>query len=143
MRGVRVALHWSVLVILALIAFGLATVQLPDAAGGYSDAEYWVAAVVTGVVFLASILAHELSHALVAIRAGRNVESITLWLLGGVAQLERGAESPGEEFRIAAVGPATSAAIGAATGVVAGALDAGRGHRPCSSPCSGGWRGST
>lgn len=123
-RGVRVGLHWSVLVILALIALGLATVQLPDSADGYSDLEYWVAAVVTGVVFLASILAHELSHALVAIRAGQHVESITLWLLGGVAQLERGADSPGEEFRIAAVGPATSLAIGIATGAVAGALDA-------------------
>lgn len=123
-RGVRVGLHWSVLVIVALVALGLATVQLPDAATGYTGTEYWGAALVTAVVFVASILAHELSHALVAIRAGRQVRAITLWLLGGVAELERGADSPGEELRIAIAGPATSAAVAVVAGAATAALHA-------------------
>jgi len=123
-RGVEIGVNWSVLGILLLITFGLGAVRFPDTAEGYADGEYWLAAVVTGLVFLGSILLHEISHALVALREGLQVRGITLWLLGGVAQLEGRARGPGAEFRIAAVGPFVSLVIGAVAGVIAMAFSA-------------------
>jgi Zn-dependent protease/predicted transcriptional regulator len=80
---------------------------------------YLAAAVVAAVLFIASVLAHELAHAVVARRNGIEVESITLWLFGGVAQLKGDPRSPGADLRIAAVGPLTSLALGIACGAVA------------------------
>ncbi len=123
-RGVVVGVHWSVLFVLALVTISLAAGVFPDDVGGYSTAIYWIAALVTGVLFLLSILAHEVSHAVVALRHGVAVDRITLWLLGGVAQLEGGAKTPGDDFLIAFVGPATSIAIGLIAGALALGLDA-------------------
>ena len=72
---------------------------------------YWAAAIVTAILFFVSLLAHEASHAVVARRHGVGVRSITLWLFGGVAQLEGEAHTPGADFAIAAVGPGTSMAL--------------------------------
>ncbi|WP_225094556.1 site-2 protease family protein [Streptomyces sp. CoH27] len=116
--GVRIGLHWSVLVIFALITVALARGRLPAAHPGHSPVAYWALAVLTAVVFLASLLAHELAHAVVARRNGVQVEGITLWMLGGAARLRGEAPSPAAELRIAAVGPLTSLLAGA---VLAGA----------------------
>jgi len=107
-RGVPVGVHWSVVVIFGLVTWELATIVLPDTYGGGARPAYLVAAVVAATLFLASLLAHEGSHAIVARRHGVGVRSITLWLLGGVAQLEGEARTPGADFAIAAVGPSTS-----------------------------------
>jgi Zn-dependent protease len=120
--GVSVGAHWSTVLVLALFATLLATTELPATAPGYPTAAYWVAAVVLAAVFLASILAHELAHAAVAHRHGVAVDSITLWLLGGIAQLHEHARDPAGELRIALAGPAASLAIGVVSGVVAGAV---------------------
>jgi Zn-dependent protease len=66
---------------------------------------------VASTAFFASLLAHEVSHAVVARRNGVGVRSITLWLFGGVAQLDGEAHTAGADFRIAAVGPGTSIAL--------------------------------
>ena len=124
-RGVVVGVHWSVLLVLALVTISLAAGIFPDQVGGYSTAVYWVAALVTGVLFLLSILAHEVSHAIVALRHGVAVDRITLWLLGGVAQLEGGAKTPRDDFLIAFAGPFTSIVIGLGAGALAFGLDAG------------------
>ncbi|MFE2064344.1 site-2 protease family protein [Streptomyces sp. NPDC059467] len=116
--GVRVGLHWSVLVIVALITMALAHGRFPAAHPGHSPVAYWGLAVLTAVVFLCSLLAHELAHAVVARRNGVEVEGITLWMLGGAARLRGEAPSPGAELRIAGVGPLTSLLAG---GVLAGA----------------------
>ena len=123
-RGVVVAVHWTVLFVLALVTLSLAAGIFPDDVGGYNAAAYWVAALATGVLFLVSILAHEASHAVVALRHGVAVERITLWLLGGVAQLEGGAKAPADEFLIAVAGPVMSIAIGVVGGALAFGLDA-------------------
>jgi Zn-dependent protease len=65
------------------------------------------------VAFFASVLVHELSHALVARRFGVATEGIDLWLLGGMARLDRDAPSPKAEGLIAAAGPASSVVLGA------------------------------
>ncbi|MHB8593915.1 MAG: site-2 protease family protein, partial [Acidimicrobiales bacterium] len=110
--GVDVGVNWSVLVIFALVTWELAAIVFPGTYGSGPRAVYWVAAVVAAVLFFASLLAHEVSHAVVARHDGVGVRSITLWLFGGVAQLEGEAHTPGADFRIAAVGPATSIALG-------------------------------
>jgi Zn-dependent protease len=111
-RGIPIGAHWSVVLIAWLLAWSLATQLLPGAAPGLGDLAYWAAGIGVAIVFLASLLAHELAHAYFARRAGIPVEGITLWLLGGVAKLEGEAPTPGHELRIAASGPITSAVLG-------------------------------
>ncbi|MFI6478397.1 site-2 protease family protein [Nonomuraea sp. NPDC050663] len=106
--GVPVGLNLSVVLILAVLILGLAFGRFPAAFPGYGTALYLLAATLAGVLFLASLLAHELAHALVARREGVEVAGITLWLLGGVAELKGEARSLGADLRIAAVGPLTS-----------------------------------
>jgi len=106
--GIRVGVNASVLVIVLIIAGGLALGRFPLVLPGRSGLAYATAALVAALAFLASLLAHELAHALVARRNGVEVEGITLWLLGGVARLRGGARTPAAEFRIAGVGPLTS-----------------------------------
>jgi Zn-dependent protease len=117
--GIPVGLSWSVLLIAGLLTFSLGATLLPASAAGYSDAVYYVAAVAAAVLFFGSLLAHELAHAVVARSHGVEVDGITLWLLGGVAQLRSEAPSARAELQIAAVGPATSLALAAAFGIAA------------------------
>ena len=121
--GFPVSVHWSVLVILWLFTWSLAS-TLPHAAPGYSAAAYWLAGVIGAVVLLASLLAHELSHAVVARRAGIKVSEVTLWMLGGIASLGSEAKTPKTEFRVAVSGPATSLTLAAVFAGVAAGLHA-------------------
>jgi Zn-dependent protease/CBS domain-containing protein len=123
--GVDVGAHWSVLVIVALIAWSLAGFTLPETAPGQPVAVYWIAGILTSLAFFGSILAHELSHAVVARRNGIDVEGITLWMLGGMARLTSHAKDANAELRIALAGPGMSVLIAVvafvATGVAAAA----------------------
>ena len=122
-RGIQIGVHWSLLVISVVVAGTLATSVFPDLvpdAGG----SYWAAAVLATALFFASILAHELAHALVALRRGQRVEGITLWLLGGVASLRDEAPDPRSEFLVAIAGPAMSIALGVGFTAAAFGLDA-------------------
>jgi Zn-dependent protease len=67
--------------------------------------------VVTSLLFFASVLGHELTHSLVAMKQGEEVRSITLFILGGVAELKGEPESPSKEFSMAFVGPLSSMII--------------------------------
>ena len=111
--GIHVGLNWSLLVVAALIAWSLATGILPAAAPGQSSGAYWTAGVVSAFVFLASLLAHELAHSVVAVRRGVKVEGITLWLFGGVSRFSTESSSPGAQALITFVGPLTSLLLGA------------------------------
>lgn len=123
-RGIRIGVHWSVLFIAWLLAWGLASSMLPDAAPGLSAAAYWLAGTAIAVIFFGSLLAHELAHAFFARRAGIRIEGITLWLLGGVAKLDGDAPTPAHELRIAAAGPITSGVLGVGFGALAIGLGA-------------------
>lgn len=105
--GVGIGVHWSVLAIVVLVVAGLSA-HFPRVVPGYPWGAYLLAAVLAAVLFVASLLAHEMAHAIVAQRNGVEVEGITLWLLGGVAQLRGEAATPGGEFRISVIGPVTS-----------------------------------
>ncbi len=110
--GITVRAHWSVAVILVIIAQVLAVSVLPSAYPHERPAVYWTVAVIAAVLFMASLLAHELAHALVARRSGVTVRSITLWMLGGVTDMEEEPPTAGADFKIALAGPATSLAAG-------------------------------
>jgi len=117
--GVAVGINWSLLLIASFLALALAGGRLPAEAPGYPRLAYAVAGALTAVVFLAAVLAHELSHALVARREGLEVDGIVLWLLGGVTRINGDSPTPGAELRISGVGPLVSLLIGIGFGLVA------------------------
>ena len=117
--GIPVGMNWTVLLIAWLIAFSLASQVLPAQVPGLSDAAYWAAGAAAAVLFFASLLAHELSHAIMARREGLTVSGITLWLLGGMATMNGDTRTPGAEARIAGVGPLTSFLLALVFGAVA------------------------
>ena len=114
--GIPVGLNWGMLLIAAFYVLNLAFGILPAAVPDASTAAVVVSSIIAVGLFFGSILAHELGHSIVAQRNGIGVRAITLWLLGGVAELESEADSPGAEFRIAIAGPAVSAALAALFG---------------------------
>jgi Zn-dependent protease len=110
--GIPVGVNWSVLVILVLITQIVAGNVLPRADAGRPPSVYWAIAVPTALLFLASLLAHEGAHAAVARKRGLGVQSITLWMLGGVAQLDGEPQNARTDLAVAAAGPLTSLAVG-------------------------------
>ncbi|HEY2502969.1 MAG TPA: site-2 protease family protein [Mycobacterium sp.] len=123
--GFPVKVHWSVLVILWLFTWSLAS-TLPGVVKGYTSVVYWLAGACGALVLLTSLLAHELAHAVVARRMGVSVGSVTLWLFGGVTTLQGEAKTPKAAFRIAIAGPATSLALAATFGGLVATLHTAR-----------------
>jgi Zn-dependent protease/predicted transcriptional regulator len=109
--GVEIGLHYSWFLIALLITFSLAG-HFQANNPGWSDALRWGVSIVTALLFFASIVVHELSHALVAKFRGLPVRSITLFALGGVAQIEKEATDAKTEFWMGIIGPITSFLIG-------------------------------
>jgi Zn-dependent protease len=114
LAGVELSIHPSWLVIAFLITYSLAVAQFPAQFPGWSPAQYWLVAAATAVLFFASVLAHELSHAIVARRFGLRVAGITLFIFGGATSLDGDSRTPREEALMAIAGPATSIVIGVA-----------------------------
>ncbi|MFF5235537.1 site-2 protease family protein [Dactylosporangium sp. NPDC000521] len=108
--GFPVGVHWSVLVIMALLAQSLATGVLPADAPGTAAPVAWLLGVAGAVLLLVSLLAHELAHALVGRHFGIRVERLTLWLLGGVAEFSDDPPSARADLLVAGAGPLTSVA---------------------------------
>ena len=117
--GVAVGFNWTLLLIAGFLAVGLAGGRLPLDAPGYSRPAYAIAAGLTAVAFLGGVLAHEMSHALVARREGLKVEGIVLWFMGGYTRIGEQPRSPGAELRVSAAGPAVSLLIGIGCGAAA------------------------
>jgi Zn-dependent protease/CBS domain-containing protein len=111
--GIDLAIHPSWLVIAFLITYSLAVAQFPQEFPGWSPSLYWIVAAATALLFFASVIAHEMSHALVAMRFGLKVEGITLFIFGGATTIDSDSRTPREEALIALAGPATSLALGA------------------------------
>jgi Zn-dependent protease/CBS domain-containing protein len=122
--GIEIGVHWSWLFIFLLITWSFAGGILEEFYPEWSDARRWAVGVIVATIFFASILLHEMSHSLVAKARGIPVAGITLFVFGGVSNLGREAQSAGEEFQIAIVGPLTSLAVGAMFAVLWAALRA-------------------
>jgi Zn-dependent protease len=110
--GVEVLAHWSVLGVVGLLASLLAVGILPISQPGHPAAEYWLTGVVTAAVLVASLLVHELAHAVAARHFGMPVQRISLWMLGGLTELGGEPTSPRSDALIAGIGPATSMVLG-------------------------------
>jgi Zn-dependent protease len=107
-RGIPVRIDFGWLLIVGFIAWSLASGYFPHVLPSLSPAAYWVQGLAAALLLFASVLLHELAHALVAVRHGIPVGGITLHIFGGVSQLDSEPETPGAEFLIAIVGPLTS-----------------------------------
>ncbi|HZP28039.1 MAG TPA: site-2 protease family protein [Acidimicrobiia bacterium] len=117
--GIPVGFHWTLLLVIGLVAAELSAGLFPGA-----GAVAVLGGVVLAAALFASVLAHELGHSVVARHEGVEVDGITLWLLGGTARLRNTPDSPGGAFRIAIAGPLVSLGLAVGFGLAAGALSA-------------------
>ena len=108
---VRVDLSW--IIIAVLIAWSLSTGFFPSRFLNYSTRIYWVMGFFGAIGLFASIVIHEFSHSLVARKYGLPIRGITLFIFGGVAEMEDEPHTPGAEFMVAIIGPITSILIAA------------------------------
>ncbi|MFD4197303.1 site-2 protease family protein [Amycolatopsis thermoflava] len=115
-EGIRVGLHWSVFAMAGVLVVALPFTQWAPLAPVQGVFAYIVASLITAALFVVSLCAHELPHALVARRSGLEVREVTLWLLGGVTRLRGEPRSPGVEFRVAFAGPLMSLLLAAIFG---------------------------
>src|SRR5690349_21420749 len=110
--GIDIDINVSWIIILVLLTVSLATGWFPQLYPGWSSATYWVVGLISALLLFVSVLLHELAHSLVARARGLPVKSITLFIFGGVSNLEQEPQSPGVEFQMAVVGPLASLIIG-------------------------------
>jgi Zn-dependent protease/CBS domain-containing protein len=115
--GIEIRVHISWLIIVVLVTLSLAS-HFSMVQHNWSPAVRWSASVLTAMLFFASMVAHELSHSLTAKHYGISVRSITLFLFGGVSEIEDEAKHPREEFWIAIVGPLMSFFIAGLSGAI-------------------------
>jgi len=106
---VNVNVTW--LVVFAFLVYWLKVRYIAETAPGLGDTAAWLVSVIGAVVLFLSVLAHELSHSLVALRDGLSIRKITLFIFGGVAHMDSEPRSPGVEFRMAIAGPVASLLI--------------------------------
>jgi Zn-dependent protease/predicted transcriptional regulator len=110
--GIQIGLHYSWLLIALLVALSLAG-QFTATNPQWGASVIWAVSIITAILFFAAIVLHELSHAAIAKLRGLPVKSITLFALGGVAQIEKEASDPKTEFWMGIAGPIASILIGA------------------------------
>jgi Zn-dependent protease len=111
--GIKVTADWSVLVIGALLAWGVEGAAVPSVARGTPEWLAWTVGGIAAVLLIASLTAHELGHALLARHRGIEVDGIRLWLFGGVAQMSGDWMTGKTEMLVAAIGPAITFALAA------------------------------
>jgi Zn-dependent protease/predicted transcriptional regulator len=107
-KGIEIEINISWFVIFALLTYMLATSYFPVNYPEWNETVNWILATVMALMFFSSVLLHELSHSLVSIRQGLIVKKITLFIFGGMAQIEKEVDDPVKELKIAIAGPAMS-----------------------------------
>ncbi len=112
-RGIAIEIHPSWLIIVALLSYTLAEGVFPNRYETWSRGTYWAIGLISAVLLFVTVLIHELAHAITAQRRGIPVPKITLFVFGGVSSLGSQPKTAGEEFAIAAAGPASSLVIAA------------------------------
>ncbi len=134
--GINIYVDWSWIFIFLLVLWELAAGVFPQLHPQWGPGLIWSTAFVASLLFFASVLAHELAHSLVAKANGIPVHDITLFLFGGVSNIQREPTSPAAEFVMAIVGPLTSIVLGVIflllSGAVVAGLDVAMGNLPAS-----------
>jgi Zn-dependent protease/predicted transcriptional regulator len=105
--GIPIYLHASWFIIFALITLSLST-QFTSQHPAWSREQHWALGIITSLLFFGSVIFHELSHSVVALRYKVPVQSITLFVFGGLSRIEREPASAKQEFNIAIAGPLSS-----------------------------------
>lgn len=124
--GIPLEIDASWLLVFALVTTSLTLSYFPAALPDAPSSLYVLLGVITALAFFASLVLHELAHSLVARAGGLKITKVTLFLFGGVSQMEDEPKSPGHEFLLALAGPLTSVVLGAGALVVRAVLvDAG------------------
>jgi Zn-dependent protease len=124
LAGIPIGIHPLWLLIVALITWSLGEVYYPEVVDGIGPAAAYGLGLASALLLFASILAHELGHAVVARRYGVEIEGIDLWLLGGVARMKGSPKRPEHELRYALAGPVVTLAIAVVFGALAVVLPA-------------------
>lgn len=117
-NGIPIGLHPSWFIIFLFLTWSLANGYFSNQAVELPFWGVWALGLVTSLLFFASVLAHELGHSFIAIRNNIAVKRISLFFLGGLAEIEREPDTPGVEFRIAIAGPIVSLALAMFFGVL-------------------------
>lgn len=108
-RGIRVSVDWSWFIVLFLVI--LYMTNFFEGLLGEGGTTPFLYGVLSAVGFFGSILLHEFGHAVAAMRNGIGISGIQLWIFGGMARMDREADSPGTELKVALAGPAVTLAI--------------------------------
>ena len=118
--GIDIRIDWSWIFIFLLVSWNLAAGVFPQIHPDWASGMNWALGILAALLFFASVLAHELAHSMVAKAKGLPVKNITLFLFGGVSNIEREPSSPGVELLMAIVGPLTSIGLGVVFMLAAG-----------------------
>src|SRR2546421_9740767 len=108
LAGIDIRVHYTWLFAFVLVAWSLAQGYFPTMDTGLGAGTYWILGVVSALLLFGSVLVHELGHSLLAGARGLHVDSITLFIFGGVSSITKEASTARDEFLIAIVGPVTS-----------------------------------
>jgi len=115
--GIPIRVHYSFVPVFAFITWLLVSRFFPAFVPGLSARDAWIAGLVGSLALSGSLLAHEFGHAVVVRRFGREVRYVSLFLLGGLIEVEAADSTPSEEFWIAIAGPVVSLLLGALDGI--------------------------
>ena len=107
-RGIPIGVHYTWSIAIVMITWSLAVGYFPSSYPGWARPTYWVVGAASALLLFISVLLHELCHSIVAQARGLAVNSITLFIFGGVSNIARESEDPQDEFLIAVVGPLSS-----------------------------------
>ena len=109
--GIDIGIHYTWILIFALLTWSLAQGFFPQLYPGWDTMTYWITGVVAALLLFISVLIHELAHSLIAQARGMTVASITLFIFGGVSNLEEEPKKPKVELAMSIVGPLASLAL--------------------------------
>ena len=106
--GIPVRIHYTLWLVLLLIAWSLAEGYMPQHYPGLGATTYWAIGIVSAIILFVSVFLHELSHSYIAKKNGLPIKRITLFFFGGVSEMSEEPKDPALEVRMAAAGPITS-----------------------------------
>jgi Zn-dependent protease/predicted transcriptional regulator len=110
-KKIPIKLHFTLIIVFFLISWTLATGFMPHYYPNLTTSQYWMMGIIGAIILFVSILLHELSHSLLSIRYGIQVNQIILFIFGGISDIKDETKEFKKEFKIAVVGPLTSYAL--------------------------------